>query len=148
MRLRLTGRGEKVTRAHRRRWMEHDLRGFQEDLRPRVRAYHRKLPFPERMPLLQQIFVDRLNQLWVLRYAPPYSGDPFEFEVFDSEGRPLARASVPFSVLGSRMRDWSTLGLAPLLEIGGDYLLVRARDRLGVQRVEKYRLVKGSGPVR
>lgn len=133
----------RVTRADRTMWEEFDVRGVSRDIERRYRRHHRGLEYPESMPRVQEVFVDALDDVWVLLYEPPYSEAPYRFEVFDRMGAPLAELSIPLEVLGPELRTRPAGSLPRILEIGADYLLDMARDALGVVRVRRFRLAKG-----
>mgnify|MGYP006291195145 FL=1 len=128
-----------VTRESRRRWQEFDLRSVSGELESQYRRHHRSVEYPDTMPVLAGLLVDRGDRLWAELYEPPYSTKPFRFEVFSPDGAPLAEVSVPFALLGPTARYGP---FSSILEIGDDYLLVLRTDEWGVERVFRYRLSK------
>ncbi len=130
-----------VTPDDRRMWQRFDLRGVSDALAARYRRHHHTLEYPDSMPWVGHLFVDRGDRLWACLYEPPYSTEPFRFEVFNPEGFPLAEVTVPFALLGPGARR-DGLYLPRILEIGDNYLLVIGEDELGVQRLMRYRLSK------
>lgn len=132
-----------VTDADEDRWKEFDLRrAGSEDLRRVYERHHRGLDFPETFPRFQDLQIDESGNLWVLQYEPPWSEETYVWDVFHpEEGTHLAMVTIPFAVLGSRLRT-SMSPMSPLLEIGRDYVLVKHAGPLGVVRVRKHRLTK------
>ncbi|MGD2216185.1 MAG: hypothetical protein PVJ64_05490, partial [Gemmatimonadales bacterium] len=63
-----------------------DFRAFREE-HPEVSCQPAELPRPELKPALREIFFDVAGRLWVEIYTP----GGFAFEVFDGEGRLIAR---------------------------------------------------------
>ena len=79
----------------------------------------------EAFPFFQDLEVDAAGNVWVLRSEPPWSKDPYHWDVFDPEGKRPAGASVPFGLLGPSFRTKTESMFGPLNEIGKDYLLLR-----------------------
>ncbi len=142
LRIQVRSERQTVTRAQRRYWKEYDNSLVSGDLERRYRAHHRGLDFPNLQPAISRLFIDELNNLWVLVYEPPYSEAPYRFEVFGPRGEPIADIAIPFSVLDPDVRRRGAEGLPRILEIGAGYMLVRDTDELGVEQVKRYRLVK------
>lgn len=90
------------------------------------RAYQRMSP-PSTRSLFDRILVDRLGDVWARRLPTDDGGGPRRWAVFEG-GRPLGSVETPAGL--------------HVEEIGEGYLLGVARGRLGVQRVERYRLVR------
>jgi len=96
----------------------------------RIRDYHR-------------FFTDRVHNLWVPRFRPKWSEEDTIWRIFDDEGVLMATLVMPYSVFGNC--DWAgstDVCLFSILEIGDDYLLIRARGEYGVVRVKVLRLRK------
>ncbi len=58
----------------------------------------RRLDYPDRMPAIGEMFWDRRERLWVMRYrtyAAEEEGDPYRFDVFDPDGDWLFSQSLP-----------------------------------------------------
>ncbi len=85
------------------------------------------LPLPEFIPAYQNLIVDDIGNVWVEAYRLPWERQPV-WEVFDPDGRWLGSIETPTS-------------FRPL-QIGGDFLLGRHRDELGVERIRLYELIK------
>ena len=138
----LVGNPGRVTKEDERRWKEYRLgTASTPEMERGYRRWHRRVEFPEYLPFYQRLFVDEDGRLWVLRYEPPWSEAPFNWDVFDARGRRIAEVSIPFSVLGSSIRKLPLY--SNLLEAGSDYILVLDKDDLGIERIKKYRLGKG-----
>ncbi len=133
----------KVRREDERTWKRLDLRKARKETdRGHYAAHHRRLDFPENIPLFQDLSVDALGNVWVLRYELPWSEEDYSWEVFDPGGAKVAEASIPFEVLGDWLRAQRAIMFSPIKEIGEDYVLIRQIDELGVERVSRFRLVK------
>jgi hypothetical protein len=98
-----------------------------------VRADLETIPEAERKPAYFGLRTDRAGNLWVrdLDLAWMRVPETVRWTVLDPEGRLIARADMPGSVLP--------------LEIGEDYVLARWRDDADVQYVALFDLVKGGG---
>lgn len=130
-----------VSRRDRSRWKSENLRGVDGPRRRQLQRYHGDLVFPDEMPSVQRVDATVDGNLWVLRYEPPWSDEDYTFEVFDSAGRPLGTASMPFDILGPSLRRRST-AVSPLSEIGNDYIIVRDKGEYGEPIVRRYRMVQ------
>ncbi|NNF12763.1 MAG: hypothetical protein HKN72_06050 [Gemmatimonadetes bacterium] len=133
-----------VTRAMRRTWAEAQTRGRTG---PRLREIERhvaRVDFPSHLPFVQYLDVDPDGNLWVMRFEPPSSTAPYHWDVFSPSGKWIAEVDAPFELLGLRPRQQGNPLVSTLMEIGNDYVLVRNEDELGVARVHRHRLTKGS----
>lgn len=89
-------------------------------------AYH-EAPIVEGFPAFRSVLADPLGHLWVEEYAPPDVDRPAPlWTVFDPDGRALGFVETP-------------AGLS-IFEIGADYLLGRATDELGIERIQVWAL--------
>ncbi len=101
------------------------------------------MEFPDRMPVFDQLVVDRLGLLWVQWYEPPWAEGSQAWSVYSPDGTPVADVLVPESVLHRCSRHVSRKCNPPsggFMDIGPDYILVAQHDSFGVARVRKYRL--------
>lgn len=83
-------------------------------------------PVASQFPAFANLAAGRDGRIWVEQYARPTKPEPHEWLAFDSEGRFQCRATIP--------------AFDEILEFGEDYLLVKDRDELGVERVFQYSL--------
>lgn len=88
----------------------------------------RRLPPPDSAEGYRYIRVSRWGHMWV-RQPLAEGAASREWHIYDLAGEPVARVRVPAAV--------------DILEIGDDYLLVRARDELDVEYVRKHALDTG-----
>ena len=89
-----------------------------------------EVDLPDAVPFFGAVVVDQVGRVWLEEYRPAPELLPMRsttWTVFDDEGVPMAR------VIGAPSED--------VLEIGGDYLLVRRRDALDVESVALLELV-------
>ena len=126
-----------ISRTDEGAWRDRDLGGTTGQRRRAFQQHHRRVRFPDTMPTIGGLEVDSSGNLWVLKYEPPWSDVPLEWEVFAPDGRLLATVSAPLSVVPD-LRGESPLGSTAVLDIGADYILVRTRDELGVSRIAKH----------
>ncbi|HEX2202246.1 MAG TPA: hypothetical protein VHG91_03055 [Longimicrobium sp.] len=84
-----------------------------------------EIPFPETMPVFQDLRHDGAGHLWVGAY-PAVSGAPREWTILAPGGERIATARTP---AGLRV-----------LQVGPDFVLGKATDEAGVERVRLYRL--------
>ena len=133
---------QEVSRQDQRSWKEFDLRGASGAVRQGYEAHHKRVAFPDTFPFFQGLMVDRVGNLWVLRYRPPWSTEDYLWDVFTSEGKRVAVTSIPFDVLPATDRTRPLTTLRPILEIGADYILIRHTDELGVEKVRRHSLNK------
>lgn len=137
--LRLDPALREVRTADKRRfetWMT-DRYGGRSDL---VSSALRRMGYPEAMPFFQDLKVDRLGNLWVRRYEPPWQEGDQVWDGYDQSGRWIATLRIPGGVL----RCAPEL-CREFMDIGEDYLLVLKRDSLDISYVARYRLIKGTG---
>lgn len=88
-------------------------------------------PYPDSIPALRRMRVDRDGMLWVQAYDAP--GDTaLVWSVFDAQGQWLSDVQLPLEL--------------ELHEIGTDYVLGVVRDELGVERVRMLSLDRGGVP--
>ncbi|MDE2678697.1 MAG: hypothetical protein OXI76_12430 [Gemmatimonadota bacterium] len=87
-------------------------------------------PIVEGLPSFRSVLADPLGHLWVQEYTPPDMDRPAPlWTVFDPGGRALGFVETP-------------AGLS-VFEIGADYLLGRAANELGIERIEVWALERG-----
>ena len=112
------------------RYTETSLRHIDRDSRRRqyARFYARDLPLPDSTPALEELSVDHDGNVWARRYRLPWE-EGSAWDVIDGDGTWLGTVEIPAGVT--------------VFEIGGDYVLGRHTDVLGVQRLVIYRLTKG-----
>jgi hypothetical protein len=138
MRVRLAVVPRPLTSAEIEAWMrEREVRAAQQS-NPEMLALERALlsllQFPETYPGIAALFVDAAGNVWAEqhRLAGELYLDASEivrrYRVFDAEGRHIGGMSLP-------------AGTEPL-EIGRDWILLRALDDLGVEYVRLHRLVR------
>ena len=80
------------------------------------------------MPWFSDLSSDPDGNLWVERYALPWEVGPARWDVFDSDGRWSGTVEVPADL--------------EIHEIGANYVLGRAIDSAGVERIQLYDLIK------
>jgi len=105
----------------------------ENDRRRYARFLERDLPIPKTVPAVESVAVDRLGNIWVLRYTLPWEREA-TWDVLSPEGRWLATIAIPASF--------------NVLEFGRDRVLVREVDDLGIERVSQYRLHRDSLPIK
>ena len=108
-----------------------DLAADPEMLR-RYTATLDAFPLPESFPGFAALEVDAMGHLWVREYNLPDDGDRALWTVFDREGIALGFVETPEGLL--------------IYEIGGDYLLGKAEDELGVEYVQLWGLERSEPP--
>ncbi len=86
------------------------------------------LPFPDSLPALRRLRVDREGMLWVQEYSLPGKTSVL-WSVFDKEGRWLTDVSIPTA--------WQ------IQDIGRDYIITIETTELDVERVRMYSLMRG-----
>jgi hypothetical protein len=98
------------------------------DMAPAFRSGFSQTPHAETMPAFEDLLLDSEGCVWVEDVHIP--GDTLRtWTVFDDEGVPLTRLSLPTS--------------NRVLEIGEDYVLAVYDDDLGVEYVRSYPLTRG-----
>ena len=89
-------------------------------------------PIVEGFPAFRTVLVDPLGHLWVEEYTPPDIERPARlWTVFDPDGKVLGFVETPAEL--------------SVFEIGADYLLGRATDELGIERIQVWELERGDG---
>lgn len=96
---------------------------------PQLRAYWEQMERPATRPAYQYLLVDGAGNLWASVYAGP-SGTPATWNVIDGGGRWLGAVAMP-----ERFRPY---------QIGETWVLGVATDDLGIERVQRYALVRPS----
>ena len=89
--------------------------------RNRLAAWN-ALPLAESFPAISAIEVDLLDNLWVREYNLPGEEGRALWTIFDPEGLVLGFVETPPELI--------------IYEIGGDYILGKVRDELGVEYVQ------------
>jgi len=78
------------------------------------------------------VLADALGHLWVKEYTPPDIERPAPlWTVFDREGRVLGFVETPVEF--------------EVFEVGADYLLGRATDEIGIERIQVWELERVGG---
>lgn len=117
------------TDAMKRALLERELESARGDFAKVLEKVFPEMPFPDRLPALGELSVDRAGDLWVADYAPP-TADSTHWTIFGPGGRPAARLAVP-------------TGLT-FYEIGPDWVLAAQQDELSAPDVQLYGLRRGS----
>ena len=125
--LRVAGEPELVTAAHIDAIK--DLMGTPASLSPRELAmqYLNEVPVAGSIPFFSELRFDDAGRLWVAEYVPPrvlVTREEWQWTIFDENVLPLARIS--------------TVPSGDILDIGEDYILLRERDDMDVERVAMY----------
>lgn len=94
--------------------------------RPRLRQAFSEMTAAPRTPEYSGLFLDTQGNLWVRHYAPLWR-PTYQWDVYSLRGAFLAKVELP--------------SIEPF-EIGSDYVLGLSTDKLGVERIEMYRLLK------
>lgn len=92
-----------------------------------VRDQAAEIPMPDVVPPYDRMAVDALAHVWVGEYPMP-GQERRTWVVFDPEGRPVGRVTLPARTIP--------------LDIGDDYLLGRTRDDLDVEHVTLWTLTR------
>ena len=92
-------------------------------------------------PAIEGIIVDTEGHLWVRGWSESESGIPDQWSVFDPEGVWLGVLPVPPN---PQPMDFFLCTLFDPCWVGKDFLLMIRRDELAVERVEGYRIRRGS----
>ena len=105
-----------------------------------------RLDVPDSLPVVQALFPDDEGNLWALEYGEPWSEADYFFAVYDEDGNRIARARLPYHLLGGDLRHPLRSGSSPwgspIMWIGSDEVLIRDLDELGVVRVRGFRIEK------
>ena len=139
--LQLDREPQPVTRADERRFREVMVSQVQWDPPEQLASRARTMEFPEMKPYFGFLEVDRLGNLWIQRYEPPWTEGHQYWDIYDPEGRRIAEATVPEAALGLEVRH-PLFSRSNILDIGEDFLVAALRDELGVRYVAKFRIVK------
>ena len=131
-----------VSRADERRFKEFQLHGLSGERLRAFERFHRRTEFPDSFPLFKDLKIDSSGNLWLLRWAPPWSDEDHVWDILTSEGDPVAELSVPVEIPSACLRRRPFCLDMRLLEFGDDYLLLKHTDEIGIQRVKRYRLLK------
>lgn len=88
-----------------------------------------KLPLPEFVPIAEQMHVDPLGRLWVVRSKMPWERSA-ECDVLDQRGRLLARLQLPPEFT--------------IFQVGKDFVLGRGHGADDVEQIHRYRIEGGA----
>jgi hypothetical protein len=125
--IRLERAAEPVTADHIARAESSRLANARSDAaRATARALMDQMEYPSTMPFYNTLLVDSQGNLWVRRYA--YFAEISTWDVFDPAGRLLGAVPMPRGF-------WPNV-------ITNRELLGRSRDEFGVERLQKFRLIK------
>ncbi|MCY4572627.1 MAG: hypothetical protein OXF01_07465 [Gemmatimonadetes bacterium] len=103
-----------------------------EEVIEMFRPAYDEAPIVEGLPAFRSVLADPLGHLWVQEYTPPDVDRPAPlWTVFDPDGRALGFVETP-------------AGLS-VFEIGADYLLGRATDEMGIERIQVWALERAGG---
>lgn len=115
----------------RTRWIEHTLESVNDPETARqTRKRYRDRIWPDSLPVFSELMADSEGNLWVRKFAPAYLEGPSEWWVFSQDGSFRAQATLP--------------GNLQVNAIGSRYLLGVMADEMGVERVYRYQLEKGT----
>jgi hypothetical protein len=126
-----------VTADDRTRWL-----ATQRNLEPGDAAL---FEYPATMAAFRELHVDRLGNLWVRRYLPPWETTTDMWDVHDTSGRWLGSVTLPSLQTNCNPRYPFGTECRKILDIGNDYLLLSYTDADTV-RVYRHRLMKPSSP--
>ena len=103
-----------------------------EEVIEMFRPAYDEAPIVEAFPAFRTVLADALGHLWVKEYTPPDIERPAQlWTVFDPEGRVLGFVETPSEL--------------EVFEIGADYLLGRATDEIGIERIQVWELERVGG---
>lgn len=103
-----------------------------EEIIEMFRPAYDEAPIVENFPAFRAVLADAPGHLWVQEYTPPDIERPARlWTVFDPEGRVLGFVETPLEL--------------EIFEIGADYLLGRATDDLGIERIQVWELERVGG---
>ena len=112
-----------------KQWIDATLDAPFYQSRPEVavsaRERFQKTPAAAAMPAYDRLIADAAGGLWARLFAPPWE-TATRWRVFDAEGRWLSDVTLP--------------GDLQVFEIGGDYVLGKRTDELGVEYVQLHAL--------
>lgn len=123
-----------LSRQMRERWVDAYLTAAPPEQRPSLRRSLLHSEYSEWIPAVAPAYagfrIDRLGFVWVSPYVigDPGSGASVEWSVFDPGGELVATVMVP--------------GDFQPTEIGGGYVLGVSTDAMGIERVERYTLIR------
>lgn len=100
--------------------------GNNPELRRRFEEELQSIPYPDSLPAIRRVRVDRAGMLWVQQYTPTGSAPAATWSIFDRDGRWVTDLAIPTS--------WQ------ITDIGRDYILAIETDDLDVEHVRMYRL--------
>ncbi len=103
-----------------------------EEVIEMFRPAYDEAPLVEGFPAFRSVLADPLGHLWVQEYTPPGVERPAPlWTVFDPDGRALGFVETPARL--------------SIFEIGAGYLLGRATDELGIERIQVWGLERAGG---
>ena len=103
-----------------------------EEVIEMFRPAYDEAPIVESFPAFRAVLADALGHLWVKEYTPPDIERPAPlWTVFDPEGRVLGFVETPAEF--------------EVFEVGADYLLGRATDEVGIERIQVWELERVGG---
>ena len=103
-----------------------------EEVIEMFRPAYDEAPIVENFPAFRALLADALGYLWVKEYSPPDIERPAQlWTVFDPEGRVLGFIETPAEL--------------EVFEVGADYLLGRATDEIGIERIQVWELERVGG---
>lgn len=103
-----------------------------EEVIEMFRPAYDEAPIVESFPAFRALLADATGHLWVKEYTPPDIERPAQlWTVFDPEGRVLGFVETPSEL--------------DVFEIGADYLLGRATDEIGIERIQVWELERSGG---
>ena len=118
--------------AERQRVIEHEVAEADEEARARLRSTLEDVPMPDTLPAFSEVVHDASGHLWVRIFRLPYETGPEEWIVLEPSGQVRGRIDLPEGL--------------NVYEIGEDYVLARATDELGVERVQMWPLRRPTPP--
>lgn len=103
-----------------------------EEVIEMFRPAYDEAPIVENFPAFRAVVADAPGYLWVREYTPSDIERPARlWTVFDPEGRVLGFVETPLEL--------------DVFEIGADYLLGRATDEIGIERIQVWELERTGG---
>lgn len=100
-----------------------------EPMRPRIRTMLEEIAMPDTLPAYTDVVRDATGHHWVRVFRLPYETGSAGWIVLDEAGQVVGRIELPPAL--------------DVYEIGADYILARATDELGVERVQLWALDRG-----
>jgi hypothetical protein len=110
------------------RYRETRLSAVDQAFRSKIAKVLATMPYPETMPAISNLVVDREGNLWIEHYRSDGDERIGTWTILDSEGRWLGDVDLPAGL--------------EVFEIGSDYVLGVLRDELGVEFVRNHHLDK------